>query len=214
MKSNYNDIVDVILTIANDEDLVKNIAVSGSIVPYLITSKESDEYHSDFYILVNEKQINEVRKKIKAYSRQYEFDFIADSYRRTDKDCGFKMKYEDTVIGFFPYSLIDNVLTIRSFSIDDDDRVITEKTRIIKNVAKSSVIRLISLNGDRKLRIMSPEFILVDKESREKEPGNPTYETMNLLDKISDESVLRAIRRSMLNSEVIIKKYKNKKRIF
>lgn len=214
MKSNYNDIVDVILTIINDEDLAKSIAVSGSIVPYLITSKESEEYHSDFYILVKEKNLNAVRKKMKVLSREYEFDFTEDSYKKTNNDCGFKMRYENTVIGFFPYSLIDNILTIRSFSIDDGDNVIIEKTRIIRNVSKSFVIRLINLNGDKKLRIMSPEFILADKESREKEPGNPTYETMILLDKISDERVLKSIRRSILDSEVIIQKHKNKKRFF
>ena len=55
MKSNYNDIIDIILTFIKDEEIAKNILVSGSIVPYLISSKVSLGYHNDLYFLVQEK---------------------------------------------------------------------------------------------------------------------------------------------------------------
>ena len=32
MKSNYNDIIDVILTLIEDEEIASNIAISGSIL--------------------------------------------------------------------------------------------------------------------------------------------------------------------------------------
>lgn len=51
---------------------------------------------------------------------------------------------------------------------------------------------------------MSPEFILADKEMREKDPGNPTGETMYLLNKISDESVLKVVRDSVSNTQIKI----------
>ena len=49
---------------------------------------------------------------------------------------------------------------------------------------------------------MSPEFILADKETKEKQPGNPTKETMYLLDKVCDESILRVVRQSVNNAKV------------
>ena len=65
MESNFNDIIDVILTFNKNEELSKNIAVSGSIVPYIVTNKESLECHTDFYFLVKHKKINDVRDIIK-----------------------------------------------------------------------------------------------------------------------------------------------------
>ena len=190
MNSNYNDIIDIILTFTSDEELSGDIAVSGSIVPYLVTNKESLEYHSDFYILVKNKKINLVRDKIKKLTKEYEFDFISDSKKYSKEDYGFKVKYQGTTVGFFPYSLIDNNLTIKTYAINKDNK-------------KSSVIRLINFSK-QKIRIMSPEFILADKETKEKRIGNPTDETMYLLSKISDESVLKVIRESISNMEVKI----------
>lgn len=203
MNSNYNDIIDIILTFTSDEELLGDIAVSGSIVPYLVTNKESMEYHSDFYILVKNKKINLVRDKIKKLTKEYEFDFISDSKKYSKEDYGFKVKYQGTTVGFFPYSLIDNNLTIKTYAINKDNTKISLKKKIIPDVKKSSVIRLINFSN-QKIRIMSPEFILADKETKEKRIGNPTDETMYLLSKISDESVLKVIRESISNMEVKI----------
>lgn len=197
MNRNYNDIIDVILTFSNDEEISKNVAVSGSIVPYIITNKESFEYHSDFYFLVKQKKIKSVRSKIKELSKEYKFDIVSDSSKYSRNDCGFKISYENTIIGFFPYSLIDNNLTIKTFSISKDKKEIRLKTKVIPGVSKNSVIRSVNFNGDRYIRILSPEFILANKEAREKQPGNPTKETMVLLDKLSDERVLNAVRKSV-----------------
>ena len=167
MNSNYNDIIDIILTFTSDEELFSDIAVSGSIVPYLVTNKESMEYHSDFYILVKNKKINLVRDKIKKLTKEYEFDFISDSKKYSKEDYGFKVKYQGTTVGFFPYSLIDNNLTIKTYAINKDNTKISLKKKIIPDVKKSSVIRLINFSK-QKIRIMSPEFILADKETKEK----------------------------------------------
>ncbi len=202
MDGNYNDIIDIILTLISDESISKSIAVSGSIVPYIITNKESDEYHSDFYVLVKEKKMEEVRSKLKKLSKEYQFDIISDSKKNAGADYGFKIKYENTIAGFFPYSLLDGDLNIKTYSHDKENKKIILKKKIIPKVSKSSVIRLINFGKDNQLRIMSPEFILADKETREKQPGNPTKETMYLLDKICDESVLKVVRQSFGNARV------------
>lgn len=204
MNSNYNDIIDIILTLIDDEDISNNIAISGSIVPYLVTNKESLEYHSDFYILVKSKKIDLVRDKVRKLTKEYEFDFVSDSKKYSKEDYGFKIKYQGTTVGFFPYSLIDNDLTIKTYSLNKEKDKIDFKKKIIPRVTKSSVIRLINFGKDKKIRIMTPEFILADKETREKGPGNPTKETMYLLNKITDESVLKVVRESVINTKVKI----------
>lgn len=202
MKSNYNDIIDIILTLVEDEEIANAIAVSGSIVPYIICNKESFEYHTDFYILVKEKKICMIRDKIKKLSKEYQFDIVSDSKRYSKEDYGFKIKYENTTVGFFPYSLIDNNFSIKTYGLSKDNKEVGLKTKIIPSVTKSSIIRLTKFSNDKTLRIMSPEFILADKEVREKEPGNPTKETMRLLNNISDESVLKFVRKSVSNTRV------------
>lgn len=204
MNSNYNDIIDIILTLTKDEEIAKSIAVSGSIVPYIVAGKESKEYHSDFYILVKERKTNIVRNKLKLLSKEFMFDIISDSKKYSKYDYGFKIKYENTTVGFFPYSLIDNTLTIKTFSIDNKHKKINLKKKIIPKVSKSDVIRLTSFDDDRILRIMSPEFILADKEIREKQPGNPTIETMYLLDEICDRSLLKKVREEVNNTKVMV----------
>lgn len=202
MNSNYNDIIDIIITLIQDEEIASSIAVSGSIVPYIILGKESYEYHSDFYVLVKEKNINSVRNKMKKLSKEYQFDIVSDSRRYSKYDYGFKIKYENTTVGFFPYSIIDNNFSIRTYGLNKDGMEVRLKTKIIPNVTKSSVIRLTKFTNDKTLRIMSPEFVLADKETREKEPGNPTEQTMQLLSKICDESVLKVVRQSVSNTKV------------
>lgn len=203
MNSNYNDIIDVILTLVDDEEIRSDIAVSGSIVPYLVANKESLEHHTDFYILVKNKKMDLIRSKIRKLTKEYEFDFVTDSKKYSNEDYGFKVKYQGTTIGFFPYSIIDNNLTIKTYSINKEKDSIALKKKKIPNLRKSSVIRLINFQK-KQIRIMTPEFVLADKETREKEPGNPTDETMYLLDKICDESVLKVVRKSVSEEDVKI----------
>lgn len=207
MNSNYNDIIDIILTLTEDEEIRNNVAVSGSIVPYLISNRESKEYHDDFYIYVKEKSIGSIRNKIKKLSKKYQMDIVADSIKCGGDDFGFKVKYQDTAIGFFPYSLIDNNLVIKTFNIDIENKEIKLKSKKIKGVYKDNIIRSIILS-DKKIRIMSPEFILAQKEVKEKESDDKDY--ILLLNKIADPSVLKSVRESMLNMKVNIETKKIK----
>lgn len=203
MKSNYNDIVDIILTLTEDEEIRKNVAIGGSIVPYLIINKESEEYHPDLYIYVKEKYFSKIREKLKKLTKKYQMDIISDATKSCRADYGFKIKYEDTMIGFFPYSLIDNKLTIKTFRLDVEKKLIKLKTKEISGVSKSSVIRSINF-GDKAIRIISPEFILAEREATEKTDYSEEKECMHLLKKISDSSVLKQLRESISNMKVDI----------
>jgi len=211
MKGNYNDIVDVILTLIEDDELRESIAVAGSIVPYLVLNEESEEVHTDFYVLVKGKKMDYVRDKLKELSKEYDFNISSDSLKYTKNDCGFKIKYQSTTIGFFPYTLIDYNLTIKTYSINVENMQIKLKTKVIPNISKSSVIRQIDF-GKKRIRIMSPEFVLVEKEMRERQDSNPTEKTMKLLKKISDEVVLSILRKNVVSTRVDIETKSLKKK--
>lgn len=204
MKGNYNDIIDIILTLLDDEYIGKSLAVYGSIVPYIIMNIESKEYHSDFNILIKNKNMNYVRNKVKKLSKEYAFDVVSDSKKYSKEDFGFKIKYQNTYVGFFPYSIIDNILTIKTYSIEKNNCMMNFKTKMVPGITKSGFIRNINFAKDKILRIITPEFILADKESIENEPGNLENKTMYLLKKISDESVLKIIRESIFNEQIKI----------
>lgn len=210
MNSNYNDIIDVILTFAYDKELENLIVVSGSLVPYLILNKESNEFHRDLYMFIPKDKIDFVRRKITKLSKEYLFDIITDSKKSSKFDYGFKIKYEDTIVGFFPYFFEENNLVIKTYSLDNDKKEIALKTRTIPNVTKNSVIRQINFNKDKTLKIMSPEFILADKKIRDNSFNNISTQTRELLNKISDESVLKVLTNSFTQQTVNIKKQKIK----
>ena len=200
MKGNYNDIIDVILTLTEDEIIAKSISLNTPMK--LDHNKDSNEFHGDFYVLVKEKNIKSIRRKVKALSDEYEFDFISDSIKYGNGDYGFKVKYEKTAIGFFPYSLINNKLCIKTYAKMKDEGKVKLKTKIIPNISKSDAIRLIPFAKDRTLRIMSPEFILAEIETRNGDAEYTTKETYRLLDKICDERVLKKVRESVDNTKI------------
>lgn len=208
MKSNYNDIIDIILTLVNDDEIRDYAVVSGSIVPYLISSKESNEFHSDLYILISEKRMDKIRKRMKQLSKEYLFDIINDSRSYSKDDYGFKLRYEDTYVGVFPYSFKENIFKIKTYSINKQGDMISLKTKTIRDITRGTIIRQISFSNDNIISIMSPEYVLIDKKLREKQQHNPTKETMDLLNKISDESILKVLNKSMINMNIDIKQNK------
>lgn len=218
MKSNYNDIIDIILTFISDEEIRENMLISGSIVPYLISGKPSNEYHSDIYFFIKENKISSVRKKLKKLSRDYLFDIVCDSKNYINEDYGFKIKYEDTYIGIFPYEYDQNTFTIKTYRINKEEKNIYLKTKNICDVTRNMIIRQISFLKDKSIKLVSPEYIYIDKKMRERKPHNPTKETMELLNKICDESILKVLEESMSKMDINIKelkiKEKNKKLIY
>ena len=216
MKNNYNDIIDIILTFALDKELLDSMVISGSIVPYLVLEKESDEFCNDLYILVEEKKMNFVRRKLKKLSKEYLFDIISDSKVNTNLDHGFKIKYEDTIASFFPYSIVNNNLTIKNYWINKNEKTLNLKTKVIPNIIKSSVIRIINFSDDKNIRIMTPEFILIDKILKQKKSDDSNALTMKFLDEISDESIMDSLKESIKEQKVKIirKKINNNNLMF
>lgn len=204
MKSNYNDIIDIILTFLEDEELSKCILISGSIVPYLISNEESKETHNDLYIYVYEDRLKFVRKRIKELSKEYLFDIVCDSKWYSKYDHGFKIKYEDTIAGFFPCLFKNNTLTIKTYALRKEQKDISLKTKVIDEIYKNSAIKYVNLVRNKILTVMSPEFILARAKSNGRIDKEYSKKTISLLNKLSDESVLKVIEDAITKQKVDI----------
>ena len=198
MKNNYNDVIDLLLTIVEDEEVRKSILICGSIVPYIILGEESKEYHNDLYIYVKRNKMDLVRKALIKLSKKYELDIVSDTKKLGKYEFGFKIKYEDTIIGFFPYTLINNKLTVKTYRVNTDEKKIEYKTKVLEEINKEDIIRLVMLS-DKAIRIISPEYLLVDLEQKG-ELHNKTY--IKRLANISDNSKIVKLRLSHSNIKV------------
>lgn len=212
MKSNYNNIIDIILTLIQDKEIQENLIIGGSIVPYLILNKESKEYHPDFYIYFKEKKFDIIRRKVKKMCKEYEMDIISDSSKNSDKDYGFKVKYDNTIVGFFPYSLINNNFKYKSYNINTENKTIKLKDKIINGVSKSDVIRSCEFSN-MKIRILSPELVLSQIQTIGSDDMFEIKEHVELLKKIVDKEVLRNVRTLVNKSKTDIESRKIKEGI-
>lgn len=211
MKNNYNDIIDILMTLLNDEEIASSIVVSGTIVPFLVTKKEPDEYIRDFSILVKKKNIDSVRKKVKNLSKEYTFDIVSDSKTYTVGEYGFKIKYNDTNVRFEPYSFLSNNFKVSSYALSEDEKEIITKTNTLYNVTKNCIIRYTTFSDDKKIRIISPEYQLSKIELMNKKAFGPSTKVIEMLNRLSDESILKIVREKMENENVDIKRQAAKK---
>ena len=208
MKSNYNDIIDIILTLINDKKIASEVVIGGSIVPYLITEEEPKNYISDFYILANLKEFDCIKAKLKKLSKIYLFDIVSDSKELIGKDYGFKIKYEDTCLGFFPYLTSNDNFILRTYFYDEKNKNISLKNKLIPNLTPNKIITKTKL-GSKNILVMLPEFIFVEKQLS----GNYSDfddEVNKLLNKICDDEVVEIIRSDIEKSEIKINTYKVK----
>lgn len=211
MKSNYNDIIDILMTLLDDEEIASSMVVSGTIVPFLVTKKESDEYIRDFSILVKKKNIDSVRKKVKNLSKEYSFDVVSDSKEYTVGEYGFKIKYNDTYVRFEPYTFLSNNFKVSSYALSEDDKEIITKTNTLFNVTKNCIIRYTTFSNDKKIRIISPEYQLSKLELMNKKPFSSSSKVPQMLNRLSDESILKIVREKMQDENVDIKRQEAKK---
>ena len=211
MKNNYNDIIDILVTLLDDKEIQSSMVVSGCIVPFLVTKKEPDEYIRDFSILIKQSHMDSVRKKIMKLSKEYAFDILSDSNNYMYGDYGFKIKYNDTYVRFEPYSFLSNNFKIKSYALSEDEKEIITKTSIIYNITKNCIIRYTNFSDNKKIRIISPEYLISKIETMENKAFGPSLKVIEMLNILSDESILKIMREKVENQDIDIKRQKAKK---
>lgn len=163
MKNNYNDIIDIILTFIH-EDISNDIVIGGSLVPYLMLGREPKFTIDDFYMLISEDKINRIREKLEKLREIYDFEIISDSKKLTRMDYGFKIKYENVVVGLFPFNDKDNQFMIKTYSYNEKKRLINLKTKCIPNLSRKKVIKKVIINESDEIMALIPEFTYVEEE--------------------------------------------------
>ena len=210
MNNNYEEILDIILTFINEEDIKDKLIYSGDIIPFLIKNNKSDIYHNDFEIFVEFDDMPEVRKVMGGLSKEFDFEIIFDTDKVTTHDYGFRFKYDNTVVSVHPYTIKKNNLYIRSFSISTDLKRVIQKLKKIPNFNEREAFRTLELKDDKVIKIITPEFLLADLESKD----STNKEIIEMLYKISDKKLLKIVKRAILKTEITIKEEEIKPRIF
>lgn len=210
MNNNYKEVMDIILTFIDDEDIKDKLIYSGDIIPFLIKDKESNIYHNDFEIFVEFDDMQEVRNTMNSLSKEFDFEIIFDTNKVTTHDYGFRFKYDNTVVSVHPYTIKKNNLYIRSFSISSDLKRVVQKLKKIPNFDENEAFRILEIKENKVIKIITPEFLLADLESKD----NTNKEVIEMLYKISDKKLLKVVKKAIQKTEITIKEEEIKPRIF
>ncbi|HOZ54387.1 MAG TPA: hypothetical protein PKY25_03580 [Bacilli bacterium] len=200
MNNNYDEILDIILTFVEDEDISNKLIYSGDIIPFLIKDIESNKYHNDIEILVEFDDMRLVRKTIYNLSKEFDFEILLDTNKVTTHDYGFRIKYDNTVISIHPYSIKKNNLYIRSFTISQDMKKVIQKLRKIPNFNETDAFRTLEIKDNKIIKIITPEFLLSDLESKD----NTDKKIIEMLYKISDKKLLKITKKAIQKTETTL----------
>lgn len=209
MNNNYQEILDIILTFIEEEDIKGKLIYSGDIIPFLIKDIESDIYHNDFEIFVEFDDMKKVRRIMNDLSKEFDFEMMFDTDKVTTHDYGFRLKYDNTIVSVHPYTIKKNNLYIRTFSISSDLKKVVQKLKKIPNFNESEAFRTLEVKENKVIKIITPEFLLADLESKD----NTNKKVLEMLYKISDKKLLKVIKKAIQKTEIIITEEEIKPRI-
>ncbi len=209
MNNNYGEILDIILTFVENEDICNKVIYSGSVIPFVIKKEESNIYHNDFEIFVEFDDMKQVRRAIYNLSREFDFEITIDTNKVTAHDYGFRIKYDNTIVSINPYTIKKNNLYIRSFSVSQDMKKIIQKLRKIPNFNEREAFRTLEIEDAKVIKIVTPEFLLADLESKD----DADKKIVEKLYKMSDKKLLKAVKKAVQKTEITIKEEEIKSRI-
>lgn len=200
MNNNYQEILDIILTFIEEEDIKGKLIYSGDIIPFLIKDIESDIYHNDFEIFVEFDDMKKVRRIMNDLSKEFDFEMMFDTDKVTTHDYGFRLKYDNTIVSVHPYTIKKNNLYIRTFSISSDLKKVVQKLKKIPNFNESEAFRTLEVKENKVIKIITPEFLLAELESKD----DTNKKVLEMLYKISDKKLLKVIKKAIQKTEITI----------
>ncbi|MGE5456013.1 MAG: hypothetical protein ACM3O4_02800 [Ignavibacteriales bacterium] len=169
-KGNYSNIINILMSIIQDEELADIVFVSGGIVPWLVSKKDSKRNHSDIDLLVLQENMLKVRKFLRKYNL---YDASLDSLNYEDAemvDYGVDTYIRDIPVGFYPYEQIsDELIVQRSFSSTDVSGRKDLKVKEIPNMKVTDYLAKTTLPNGSVIGISSLEVVKVTKEKAGRE---------------------------------------------
>lgn len=169
-KGNYSNIINILMSIIQDEELADIVFVSGGIVPWLVSKKDSKRNHSDIDLLVLQENMLKVRKFLRKYNL---YDASLDSLNYEDAemvDYGVDTCISGIPVGFYPYEQIsDELIVQRSFSSTDVSGRKDLKVKEIPNMKVTDYLAKTTLPNGSVIGISSLEVVKVTKEKAGRE---------------------------------------------
>jgi len=176
-------------------ELTDKLIVGGGIAPYLLIETNSERQHRDADLLVDEKDMTAVRDYLKKH-HLYDARYDSLSYQGVTRDHGVTARINGFPVGFYPYNAVTDEATkepaidIYAYSFGETPDQIDLKESHIVGFQKSDLCITKCLSDDSRMKIISPEVVVVSKLGKGKN---------NLRDK--DKQDLQAMVFTRMNAE-------------
>lgn len=133
--SNYHKIKEIVLKLNSNKFLNGKICIVGGIVPYLLTGKESIRNHSDIDIIVDNKNMNFIRKYLKENNLYNpKFDTLNFNWNRKKIDYGLDCMIDGIIVNFAPFKMINKEMVQRNFVTKQKSGINAFVNAVVKNV--------------------------------------------------------------------------------
>jgi hypothetical protein len=154
VKNNLNKVLSV--------PIIREVAyLSGGIVPYILSGNDSNRKHGDIEFVVDEKNMEMIRQCLQYYNV---YDAQLDSVSENQNiDYGVTCIIGGIPVEFYPFKFENNLLTIRTYSIINNN-ALQLKERLISNAVREDFLTEYKENGNSILKTMSLEAIRFSKE--------------------------------------------------
>lgn len=183
---NYNDIINLLTRANQYEELSNIIFVSGGIVPWLVSKKNSNRNHGDIDFIVAQENMPKVRAFLEKHNL---YDAALDSLTYEDAkevDYGVDTFIDGIPIGFYPYEQMpDNLMVQRSFSPTEIDGKKDLKVMEIPNMDIADYFATTTLPDGSTMGISSLEVV---KATKEKAGREKDYYDIQEIDRIGYDS--------------------------
>lgn len=166
----YISIVNVLMDIVQHDDLGNIVFVSGGIVPWIISKKDSNRKHGDIDLLVSNENMPKIRKFLSEHNL---YDASLDSLNYENAlgvDYGIDTYIDGISVGFYPYEKTkDRSIIQRSFSPIEINGKKDLKTKKIPNIEINDYLSKATLPNGSLIGISSLEIIKATKEKAARE---------------------------------------------
>lgn len=162
----YREIVEVLQIMMKHDRLRNKVFVSGGIVPWLVSGRDSNRSHGDIDLIVSQENMSIIREILKEYNL-YNQELDSLTYEQDGKlqDYGVDTYIRGIPVGFYPYERTkDGTLIQRSFSPNEINGKKDLKVKEIPDVMIEDYFTKTILPNGLSIGISTLEFVRATKE--------------------------------------------------
>ncbi len=164
MEFSYEKIMETLMKINVIEELRGKLFVSGGIVPWIVSEKDSQRMHGDIDLICKQEDMELVRQKLKDY-RIYapELDSLTYPQEGLVQDYGVDTYIGGVPVGFYPYEIEEGKIIQRSFSPDLVDGKPDLKVKIMDGLDERDYLTSTTLSNGVQIGHSTLEMVRATK---------------------------------------------------